>query len=84
IGIQELGKGYFKPSKDEKMDLMHIATCKLLEPFGYYKFISKDADGWPHYEALTNLPPLKPGEQKEIMKKAIIAYFNENEIAEIN
>jgi hypothetical protein len=81
IGIQELGKGYFKPSKDEKMDLMHIATCKLLEPFGYYKYAGKDTDGWPLWEALTILPTLKPGEQKEIMKKAIIAYFNENEIA---
>jgi hypothetical protein len=81
IGIQELGKGYFKPSKDEKLDLLHIATCKLLEPFGYYKYNGKDADGWPQWKAMTNIPPLKPGEQKELMKKAIIGYFNENEIA---
>jgi hypothetical protein len=81
IGIQELGKGYFKPSKDEKLDLMHIATCKLLEPLGYYKYINKDADGWPQWEATTILPVLKPGEQKELMKRAIISYFKENEIA---
>ncbi len=80
IGIQELGKGYFKPSKDEKLDLMHIATCKLLEPLGYYKFTGKDADGWPQWEPTTILPTLKPGEQKEMMKRAIIQYFNENEI----
>lgn len=84
IGIQELGKGYFKPSKDEKMDLMHIATCRLLEPLGYYKYAGEDADGWPQWEALNPLPTLKPGEQKEMMKRAIIAYFKENEIAEIN
>ena len=24
--------------KDEKVNLMHIAICKLLEPYGYYKF----------------------------------------------
>ncbi len=82
IGIQELGKGYFKPSKDEKLDLLHIATCKLLEPFGYYKFIGKDTDGWPQWEAQSSLPTLKPGEQKELMKRAIIKYFEENEIAD--
>lgn len=81
IGIQEFGKGYFKPSKDEKMDLMHIATCKLLDPSGYYKYLGKDADGWPQWEAMTNLPILRPGEQKELMKKAIINYFKETEIA---
>lgn len=81
IGLQELGKGYFKPSKDEKLDLLHIATCKLLEPSGYYKYIGKDADGWPQWEALHGLPTLKPGEQKELMKRAIIGYFKENEIA---
>jgi hypothetical protein len=81
IGIQELGKGYFKPSKDEKMDLMHIATCKLLEASGYYIYAGKDQDGWPQWEANSILPTLKPGEQKELMKRAIIAYFKENEIA---
>jgi hypothetical protein len=86
IGIQELGKGYFKPSKDEKLDLLHIATCKLLEPWGYYRYTGKDSDGWPQWETITNIPVLKPGEQKELMKRAIIRYFNENEIAgaEIN
>ena len=26
------------PSKDEKLNLMHIAICRLLEPYGYYQF----------------------------------------------
>ena len=82
IGIQELGKGYFKPSKDEKMDLMHIATCKLLESSGHCKYTGKDADGWPQWEIVNDLPALKPGEQKEWMKRAIIAYFKENEMAD--
>ena len=30
IGVQELGKGWREFSKDEKQDLMHIATCKLM------------------------------------------------------
>ncbi len=81
IGMQELGKGYFKPTKDEKLDLLHIATCTLMEPLGYYKYIGKDADGWPHWETVSNLPTLKPGQQKEILKRAIITYFKENELA---
>lgn len=80
IGIQELGKGYFKPSKDEKLDLLHIATCTLLEPLGYYKYTGNDADGWPQWDAVGVLPTLKPGEQKEMMKRGIINYFKENEI----
>jgi len=38
IGVQELGKPHKKFKKKEKLDLMHIAICKLLEPFGYYEF----------------------------------------------
>ena len=38
IGIQELGSGQQKYSKDDKLNLIHIAVCRLLEPYGYYKF----------------------------------------------
>jgi hypothetical protein len=76
IGVQELGQGYRKFKKDEKMNLMHIAICKLLEPYGYYEFDFFDDDGWPHYKTLTELPNLKPGEQTVLMKEAIINYFD--------
>src|SRR5579864_5128496 len=75
IGTQELGKGYQKFSKDEKLDVLHIALCTLLEPLGHYKFTGRDTDGWPHWDTVTNLPPLKPGEQKELVMSAIIDYF---------
>jgi hypothetical protein len=77
IGIQELGKLNKKFEKDDKIDLMHIAICRLLEPFGYYEFNFFDEDGWPHYRALEKLPPLKPGEQSVLMKEAVILYFLE-------
>lgn len=35
---------------------MHIAICRLLEPYGYYEFDFRDADGWPHYKVLKELP----------------------------
>ena len=75
IGVQELGQGYRAFKKDEKMNLMHIAICKLLEPYGYYEFDYFDDDGWPHYRTLTELPNLKPGEQTVLMKEAIVTYF---------
>jgi len=75
VGVQELGQGHKKFKKDEKVNLMHIAICKLLEPYGYYEFDYFDDDGWPHYKMLTELPNLKPGEQTILMKEAIIQYF---------
>ena len=75
IGVQELGKGFVELSKDQKMDVMHIATCRILSPEGYYEFESIDADGWPHYIPKKTLPRLSPGQQNAFMKKAILAYF---------
>ncbi|WP_442265198.1 hypothetical protein ACSIGC_12750 [Tenacibaculum sp. ZS6-P6] len=76
IGVQELGQGQRRFKKDEKINLMHIAICKLLEPYGYYEFDFFDEEGWPHYKTLTELPNLKPGEQTVLMKEAIISYFD--------
>jgi|TARA_B110000503_G_scaffold32020_1_gene51916 hypothetical protein len=75
IGVQELGQGKRLFKKDEKVNLMHVAICKLLEPYGYYEFDFFDKDGWPHYKILTDLPNLKPGEQTVLMKEAIVNYF---------
>ena len=80
IGIQELGKGYREFSKEEKMDLLHIAICKLLSNYGYYELEGRDKDGWPHYKSNEKLPPLKPGEQTILMKEAAILYFEKNGI----
>ncbi|MDB2385053.1 hypothetical protein N9V96_01125 [Polaribacter sp.] len=75
IGVQELGQGHRSFKKDEKVNLMHIAICKVLEPFGYYEFDFFDDDGWPHYKIISELPNLKPGEQTVLMKEAIVNYF---------
>ena len=75
IGVQELGKGLQNFSKDDKINLMHIAICRLLEPYGYYEFDYTDPDGWPHYKVIKELPALRSGEQTVLMKEAIIGYF---------
>ena len=80
VGVQELGQLHRKFKKDEKLDLMHIAICRLLEPFGYYEFEYFDEQGWPHYKVLESLPHLKAGEQSILMKEAIVLYFLEKEI----
>jgi hypothetical protein len=82
IGVQELGKVKQTFKKDEKINLMHIAICRLLEPYGYYEFDFYDNDGWPHYKVKEELPPLKAGEQSVLMKEAIVQYFLEKELIE--
>jgi len=77
IGVQELGQGYRKFKKDDKVNLMHIAICRLLEPLGYYEFDFFDDDGWPHYKTKEELPFLKAGEQSVLMKEAVVQYFVE-------
>ncbi len=75
IGVQELGKGHKIFSKDEKLGIMHIAVCTLLEEYGYYVFAGKDEDGWPHWTSSAKLPLLKPAEQERLIKQAIVLYF---------
>ena len=79
IGVQELGQIHRKFKKDEKLNLMHIGICRLLEPYGYYEFDYFDEQGWPHYSIKEALPNLKAGEQSVLMKDAIVNYFLEAE-----
>lgn len=80
VGVQELGKGYVKLSKDKKLEVIHIGVCTVLEPYGYYEFVGDDKDGWPHFETKKKLPPLNGKEQQNLMKEAVIAYFEKSEI----
>mgnify|MGYP003963564135 FL=1 len=82
IGVQELGETGNKFNKEQKIDLMHISICRLLEPLGYYEFEHIDSEGWPHYKTINKLPNLKSGEQTLLMKKAIINYFIEKQLIE--
>mgnify|MGYP005641471337 FL=1 len=75
IGVQELGQGIKDFDKEEKTYLFHIAICKLLSPYGYYRFKMIDEDGWPHYEETKDMEKLPSREQKLLMKESIISYF---------
>ena len=75
IGLQELGQFQKRFNKQKKLEVIHIAVCKLLSDYGYYEFDYTDNDGWPHYKLIKKLPNLKAGDQTILMKKAIINYF---------
>ncbi|MGA1029437.1 MAG: hypothetical protein ACO3SY_01905 [Flavobacteriaceae bacterium] len=75
IGVQELGKLDQRFKKDDNVNLIHIGICTVLEPYGFYRFDFIDEEGWPHFNLVESLPPLKPGEQSLLIKTAIVEYF---------
>ena len=75
VGLQEAGFGSQSFKKDDKVNLMHVGVCTLLEPLGYYKSVGRDEDGWPHFERVEELPNLKPEEQELMMRRQLIEYF---------
>lgn len=75
IGVQELGKGSIRFSKEEKQDLMHIAICKVLSLAGYYELDGLDNQGWPHWKMLKKLPHFDLLEQEKLLKMHVLEYF---------
>lgn len=75
IGLQELGQGAKRFSKEEKQDLMHIAICKVLSLAGYYELEGVDKDGWPHWRLIKKLPHFDLLEQEKLLKIHVIEYF---------
>jgi hypothetical protein len=79
IGLQELSKPYKKYKKDEKLEVMHIAICTLLEPYGFYEFLGRDEEGWPHWKLTQTLPHLDAKQQNKLIIDSIIDYFKKEE-----
>ena len=76
IGVNELGRLPRKKfSKEQKQDLMHIAVCTLLTQHGYYEFVGRDEDGWPHFNELEPVPINGMAEQERMLKECVIRYF---------
>lgn len=83
IGVNELGLGYQEFKKQEKTDLLHVAVCTILEPYGFYEFEGRDTDNWPHFKLVKQLPILQHNEQQHLIKEAIIEYFVKNDYVTI-
>jgi hypothetical protein len=79
IGLQELGKPFKRYKKDQKLEIMHIAICTLLEPYGFYEYVGKDEEGWPHWRLRENLPFLDAKQQNKLIIDSIIEYFKKEE-----
>lgn len=75
IGVQELGQGVAAFTKEQKQDLMHIATCKLFSLSGHYEVERVDEEGWPHYKLLKPVPFANLKEQERMLKWHILDYF---------
>ena len=79
IGIQELGRWRKNFSKEEKQDLMHIAVCRLLGYDGIFEFAGRDADGWPHWRQVREMPAQSTLEQEKLLKTRAVQYFKDLE-----
>ena len=75
IGVQELNQGIAIFTKEQKQDLMHIATCRLFSLSGHYEQTQVDEDGWPHYKLLRPVPFANLKEQERMLKWHVLEYF---------
>lgn len=79
IGIQELGFWKKAFTKEEKQDLMHIGVCQLMSYEGYYEFVGRDTEGWPHYKMLKPYDIKGEKAQERLLKINAVKYFKELE-----
>jgi hypothetical protein len=80
IGVQELGRGIKKFSKEEKRDLIHIAICKVLSLSGFYELEGLDESGWPHWKLKKKLPHFDILEQEKLLKMHVLEYFEKESL----
>lgn len=75
IGVNELGAGYRNFSKTQKMELVHIAMCRLMSLESYYKEEGRDADGWPVWIQVQELPSLDVEAQEQWLRNLVLRFF---------
>jgi hypothetical protein len=80
IGMRELGKNKKAFTKEEKVKLMHIATCRVLSSSGHYVLKGTDQFDWPVWELADKLPNQDLLEQEMYLRHHIINYFEEEEL----
>jgi hypothetical protein len=50
-----------------------------MEPFGFYEYLGRDEEGWPHWKLKENLPFLDAKQQNNLMVGAIVDYFKKED-----
>lgn len=76
IGMQELGRGPKRFSKEQKQDLLHVAVCTVLSLSGYYSPTGPDKDNWPQFDLLKPLPSGDILAQEDLLKTHVLLYFD--------
>jgi hypothetical protein len=76
IGMQELGRGPKRFSKEQKQDLLHVAVCTVLSLSGYYASTGLDKDNWPQFDLLKPLPSGDILAQEDLLKSHVLLYFS--------
>lgn len=80
IGMRELGTTQKTFKKEEKVQLMHIAVCRVLSTSGHYKLVGMNEKNWPVWELIEALPYQDLFEQETYLRHHIIHYFEEEEL----
>ena len=75
IGLQELGRGPKRFSKEQKQDLLHVAVCTVLSQAGYYVPLGPDKDNWPQFDLVKPLPSGDILAQEDLLKTNVLLYF---------
>ena len=78
IGLETLGKTGLDFDRQQKMEILHIGVCTVLDAF--YRLEKQDEDRWPHFTLIHPLPILNEAEQDNFLKEAIILYFDKKRI----
>jgi hypothetical protein len=75
IGMQELGRGPKRFSKEQKQDLLHVGVCAVLVEPGYYERAGVDKDNWPLFTLIKPLPFGDVFAQEDLLKAHVMHYF---------
>lgn len=75
IGVQEIGGAIRKYTKEEKIDLMHVGLCAILELGGYYQKTHIDQEGWPHWQLVAPIQNFDIFSQTNFLRFYILQYF---------
>lgn len=74
IGVQGLNRIQTRFTKEEKMELIHIGTCHILQEEGYFSPGGTDDRGWPTWKPEKEID-LDERAREEKLKQGIITYF---------
>ena len=80
IGLQETGELNKRLSKDQKLRLIDIGMCVLLERTGYMqRSEEKDAWGYPKFRSIKPFPYKDTYQQQQWIQENILRYFQQQD-----